>query len=159
MSENCKKKTCAGGYNCKYGSPLQELIVCESDLKMGICLNDICKLQHLTKRGLKCHQEQYNITGEFENVDDNKQTLTIEKEVLLNDSSQIILNKSLSSSLSFIGIILFGISDCLFILNYIKYSNLILEIIVLSFYWLGLTFIGWSICEKGLTEINLLEIN
>lgn len=71
----------------------------------------------------------------------------------------LILQKSSSSWFSFIGIILFGISDCILILNDIKYSYIILEIISLSFYWLGLIILSWSIYEKELTEVSLLNIN
>lgn len=56
MCEGCIKKTCAGGLNCKYGSPLQELVVCASDLKTGKCEDTKCKLQHLTERGLVCNK-------------------------------------------------------------------------------------------------------
>lgn len=58
LCDGCKTKKCAGGYNCKYGSPLLELVVCASDLKTGLCELVSCKYQHLTTRGLICYDKQ-----------------------------------------------------------------------------------------------------
>jgi len=52
----CVQNKCVGGYNCKHGSPTEELVVCGSDLLSGECpeLNDCTKI-HLTKRGFVPH--------------------------------------------------------------------------------------------------------
>jgi uncharacterized membrane protein YhhN len=46
---------------------------------------------------------------------------------------------------SFVGVLLFGISDCLVILHDIKFTNVYLEACALTVYWTGLTILSWSV--------------
>lgn len=46
--------------------------------------------------------------------------------------------------LTFIGVIIFGASDCLLILNEIKYSSKNLQAVSLCLYWTGITLLGIS---------------
>jgi uncharacterized membrane protein YhhN len=58
---------------------------------------------------------------------------------------------------SFIGVLIFSTSDCILILNDIKYCNKYLEIIVLLLYWYGLTLISWAAYQSK--EINYIILN
>ena len=51
--ENCNKKKCSGGYNCKYGTFDKKYQICSDDLNYGICYNTSCNNIHLTNKGLK----------------------------------------------------------------------------------------------------------
>ncbi len=51
VCNDCIKKTCAGGVNCKFGTYTPTLQLCYDDMMNGKCLNDECTKVHLTKRG------------------------------------------------------------------------------------------------------------
>ena len=56
LSDKCVKVLCPGGYNCQYGACVPDIQICKKDLIDGYCDGDgdgnICKLIHLTSRGL-----------------------------------------------------------------------------------------------------------
>lgn len=53
MCDDCYRRKCTGGYNCKYGSCEPKILVCYDDLNYGNCTNPSCNYIHLTERGLK----------------------------------------------------------------------------------------------------------
>ena len=61
LCSKCQEKTCTGGYNCKYGACIKDILICANDLNHGLCENPACELIHLTKKGLvpyyKRHQK------------------------------------------------------------------------------------------------------
>ena len=60
----------------------------------------------------------------------------------------LLVNKSWSTLFSFIGVLLFGLSDSLVILNYIKYHSTLLESCAMILYWMSLTILSWSVYQK-----------
>ena len=53
LCENCNKKKCTGGYNCRNGAINDKDIICIDDLNNGNCLIKECTKIHLTEKGLK----------------------------------------------------------------------------------------------------------
>jgi hypothetical protein len=53
LCENCIKKKCTGGYNCRNGAINDKDIICIDDLNNGNCLIKQCNKIHLTEKGLK----------------------------------------------------------------------------------------------------------
>ena len=53
LCENCKRKKCTGGYNCKFGACIPEHVICYDNLNYDNCKNKNCNMIHLTKKGLK----------------------------------------------------------------------------------------------------------
>lgn len=52
VCDDCDKKKCSGGYNCKYGVIDKKYQICADDLRYGICYNETCNCIHLTNKGL-----------------------------------------------------------------------------------------------------------
>lgn len=67
---------------------------------------------------------------------------------LLCNYMYLVVHPNVQAFFSFIGIILFGISDCLLIFHDIHYPAVWLEILCLVLYWSGLNILGWSIYRK-----------
>lgn len=57
LCNDCINNKCTGGFNCKFGSPLQKYLVCYDDLNYGNCKDNNCNRIHLTKKGFN---PQYN---------------------------------------------------------------------------------------------------
>ena len=74
---------------------------------------------------------------------------------------KFLLYQTLVSALSFIGIILFIISDFIMVLHDVRYNLVELEIAVMVLYWMGLTILSWSVCQKKVQYVILpnSEIN
>jgi len=53
--------------------------------------------------------------------------------------------RNFSSLASFLGVLIFAISDCVLIVHDIEYNNKYLETTALTLYWLGMMIIGWSV--------------
>jgi len=53
LCNECTNKKCTGGYNCKFGAPLEKYLICYEDLNYNNCTDINCKKIHLSKRGLK----------------------------------------------------------------------------------------------------------
>jgi hypothetical protein len=53
LCENCSKRKCHGGYNCKNGAIDEMFVICYNDLIGGNCNNTECTHVHLTKQYLK----------------------------------------------------------------------------------------------------------
>lgn len=52
VCRDCIKNICSGGYNCKHGNCDSNLVICDSDLKTGVCEMN-CNKIHLTDRGMR----------------------------------------------------------------------------------------------------------
>jgi hypothetical protein len=73
--EECIKKKCTGGYNCKYGACLQKYQICINDLQYGNCQNKNNCAIHLSKRGLKPYfqpAKQTIISESINNIESEK---------------------------------------------------------------------------------------
>lgn len=58
LCTDCIKNICTGGYNCKHGACIANLVICKLDLDTGKCDNT-CNKIHLTKKGLKPYTTEY----------------------------------------------------------------------------------------------------
>ncbi len=58
VCSNCIKKTCPGGYNCRYGAINMKYKVCYEDFIYGNCMRYNCYSMHLTERGLVSYTAQ-----------------------------------------------------------------------------------------------------
>lgn len=52
LCKYCKKGLCSGGLNCRHGAHHKKYCICFYDFMYGCCLDNDCKLIHLTDRGL-----------------------------------------------------------------------------------------------------------
>lgn len=67
ICDKCLHNNCTGGYNCKHGIRDKKQLICEQDLKYGICDDKICSKIHLCKRGLKpMYNTNYNSKTKYE---------------------------------------------------------------------------------------------
>lgn len=57
LCDNCSKRKCHGGYNCKNGAIDEMFVICYNDLIGGNCNNTECTHVHLTKQ---CFLKPYN---------------------------------------------------------------------------------------------------
>jgi hypothetical protein len=97
LCDNCKKKRCTGGYNCKFGACMEEHLICYDNLNYDNCKNKNCKLIHLTKRGLKpIYSKIYYTINNINLIDKNdKNSKSLNKTVfsqnhLLNCINEIL---------------------------------------------------------------------
>jgi hypothetical protein len=56
--QSCVQNKCVGGYNCKFGSPLESLVVCIDDLISGDCSKLQCDKLHLSQAGFIPYTER-----------------------------------------------------------------------------------------------------
>jgi len=67
--QDCLNSKCTGGYNCKFGAPSINYIICYDHLNYGICDDKNCERIHLSKRGLKPLYNNISSTLNFPSID------------------------------------------------------------------------------------------
>ena len=102
----CIINKCVGGYNCKYGAPINDLVVCADDI-LEECSDKHCNKIHLRCNGFVFNEEQQKINEEFliektVDVSDIEETQSLQSlqsfnsRVQENNSSNNELNKDIT---------------------------------------------------------------
>ncbi|XWV26380.1 lysoplasmalogenase [Tupanvirus soda lake] len=60
---------------------------------------------------------------------------------------------------SFVGVLIFGISDCVLILHDIKYEYKWIETLAISLYWIGLTIVSWATYKNNQYGYIILDFD
>lgn len=97
VCEECIKKKCPGGYNCKYGVFDKKYQICADDLRYGICYNVTCNNIHLTNKGLiplSSNGKNEIIRIKYTDNNTNPKDITIPDGTLLSDNFFIHLDKN-----------------------------------------------------------------
>lgn len=95
VCEDCNKKKCSGGYNCKYGVFDKKYQVCADDLRYGICYNATCNNIHLTNKGLiPLNSNNKNETIQVIKYIDKTKNINIPDGTLLSEDFFLKLSKN-----------------------------------------------------------------
>jgi hypothetical protein len=101
ICQHCIKKTCPGGYNCKYGVCDIKYRICYNNLAKGHCNDEHCSKVHLiknTKPVLKLNNRFPKSREDREKINSDKKNDIIIPAVLLDE--KFFVNKKQSDDLS-----------------------------------------------------------
>ncbi len=94
VCQECIKKNCAGGVNCKFGTYTPLLQVCSDDMMNGKCSNTECNKVHLTRRGFNYINKNDNKKKKKPNGIYVPKCVEINDDFFLSDNFKNLLNES-----------------------------------------------------------------
>lgn len=81
MCEDCLKHKCTGGYNCKWGACIPEILICYDDLNYGNCNKDETNCKHIHLTDLKLKPYYTTNKSNFNNLNNNLNCLNNSKYI------------------------------------------------------------------------------